>query len=257
MKILIVSPFRESSERVCEWLRSKKVDILFIDLPMDLEHTIRYYIEGKINEGEFWNDYAKLTGLQEPYMVALNYWLEPTLKFLPELKNHIPWLKVHCYGDFDYHLWARKMSEKLLILAYRSRVAERIDVENWREIFREDHELSELMENNIIENILENIEPDFENVIVYRGIPKNLKQHLKKAGYPVELVYLQRYWRPPLNVLSLLFWFFGEEHVSDDQIEKCVSAHLKYLDFILTEENLDKAHTPWTKHLNLRRLPST
>jgi len=250
LSLLVASPFRESSECAGRWLLSYKPAVLFLNLPKELDNSLKTYCKNKITLDEFLRDLALLTGLADPHIAAFEYWWTPLLKAIQ--KVHVVYeIKVKCYGELNHYIKSKKISEEIFYQSYKAKVSS-IDIDKWKTVFQEEYAITKEMAISCIENILGNVKLNRENAVLIRSTLRYISKRAKEKGYTVNHVYLHKYWRPPLAVLQMLFEVYGG-HVSETIIEKCVRAHLKYLDFILTRKNLDDAYKSWSTHLNLRK----
>lgn len=243
---LIVTRFRKTAERVAAWLTKERYQALFLDLPEDLETFVSRHVYEEISLEEFWRSYGYLTGLQEPFINVLRYTLNPILNVLTQLRNRMPELIVYCYEDVRYHLKVCRLSERLLLLEAGERVRRRIKLREWRELLRDELELATVGLRGMVENIVEEAEKHSRNVILYGGLVKPFKSSMEARGFKVEPIYLQHYWRSPLEVLRTILWFQGVDDVPDEVIVRCVKCHLNYLDFVLSSKDIDVAHNKWT-----------
>lgn len=247
---LILTRFRGGAEKVGSWLTRESYEALFLDLPRDLEQFMKAHIDGEASIEDLWRSYGYLTGFQNPFINALKYTVDPILDALVQLQR-IPKHEIYCYQDLEHHIEAKKLSERLLMLETTSKVSSRIAVEDWRTLLRDELECTDAGLRKTIEIIAEGAMSHTRNVILYRGMIKPFKDCMEAEGFTVETVYLQHYWRSPLDVLRVIAWAQGVESISDDVITRCVQHHLSYLDLILSSKNIDTAHEQWT--LEIRR----
>jgi len=243
---LILTRFRETTERVTVWLTKKRYQALFLDLPQDLTTFVRRYVDEEIPLEEFWSSYGYLTGLQEPFVNALRYTLNPILNVLTQLRNRMPGLIVYCYEDLGCHIEDSRLSERLLLLETGERVRRRIKLRAWRDLLRDEYELAAVGLRGMVENIVEEAGKHSRNTILYGGLVKPFKCSMEARGFKVEPIYLQHYWRSPLEVLRTILWVQGVDDVPDEVIMRCIKCHLNYLDFVLSSKDIDTAHGNWT-----------
>ena len=137
------------------------------------------------------------------------------------------------------------------MLETKSRVSSRIAVEEWRTLLRDELECADVGLRKAVENIAEGAMAHARNVVLYRGMVKPFKECMEAEGFSVEAVYFQHYWRSPLEVLRVIAWAQGVENISDDVIARGVQYHLRYLDHVLSSNDVDAAHEKWT--LEIRR----
>ena len=196
---------------------------------------------------ELWKEYRLLTGLEEPYVNALRLSKDIVLDHLLHLKERTRPPKISCYLDLQDHLRAAEVSEKLLLLEAAERVRSRIRGEEWRRLLAEELECSRAGWEKALENLSEALRRSEKNAILYGGVVRPLREHLERDGYRVSLIYLQPYWRSPLDVLRMMVLEHGMDGVSDEIFEECIRKHLRYLDYVVYSEDLDSAHNRWAR----------
>jgi hypothetical protein len=97
-------------------------------------------------------------------------------------------------------------------------------------------------------NIAEEALAHSKSIVVYRGMINPFKNYMEAEGFTVEAVYLQHYWRSPLEVLAIT-WAKGVDNISDDVMAVCVQYHLRYFDHVISSEEKDAAHEKWTPEM--------
>ena len=239
---LILTKFRKGAEKAASWLAMEGYDSLFVDLPRDLGNFLKAHMDGGLSIEGLWRSYGRLTGFQKPFINALRYTVDPILNALTILHHRMPELWIYCYQDLEHHMEAARLSERLLLLETRGRVSGRISVEEWRKLLRDEVvcETSGFVKS--VENIAEEAIDHSRNVILYRGMVKPLKSYMEAKEFKVKALCLQHYWRSPLEVLRTITWTQGVDNVSDDEIRRYVRYHLRYLDYVLSSEDIDAAH---------------
>jgi len=243
--LLILTGLRKAAERAVEWMSRKRFGSVFLDLPEDLTPYVREYMYGRMSQQDLWKNYAYLTGLQQPFVNASRNGVEPILNALPWLKGRMPELEAYCYQDLESHMESCRLSEKVLLMEAVGRVRGKIDVEEWRRILNQELVCVTVGWTRALENIVEVARGVPENVVLYSGFTRPIKERLEEDGFEVKSVYLQHYWRSPLDVLRAMAWLRGVENVSCGLILECVKRHLKYLDYVIFSEDLDTAHARW------------
>ena len=243
---LILTRFREGAKKVASWLTKKSYESLFLDLPKELEKFLSVHIEGEAFVEDLWRSYSYLTGFQEPFINAMRYTVDPILDALAQFRSRLHELKVYCYQDLEYYMEARKLSERLLILETKSKMSSRIGVEEWRRLLRDEVEGETSGFVKSVENIAEEAIAHPKSVVLYQGTVKPFKNYMESEGFTVETIYLQHYWRSPLEALRVIARTQGVDHIPDDVIARCVQHHLRYIDYVLSSEDIDAAHEKWT-----------
>ena len=243
--LITLTGLREAAERAVVWMSGKSFESIFLDLPEDLSPYVRAYMDGNMTQQKLWKNYAYLTGLQQPFVNALRYGVEPILNALPRLKDRKPRLEAYCYQDLKSHMESCSLSEKVLLMETVGRVRGKVDVEEWRRVLNQELECVTVGLTRALENIVEGARENPENVVLYSGFTRLFKKRLEEDGFQVKPIHLQHYWRPPLDVLRAIAWLRGVENVSSDLILGCVKSHLRYLDYVISSEDIDTAHARW------------
>jgi len=242
---LIITRFSKASSMAAAWLSRKRYQALFLDLPEDLTSFVRKYMGEEISEVELWRSYGYLTGLQEPFINVMRYRMNHIIDVLPRLKYKMPELEVYCYLDLKCHIEASRLSEKLLLLETRERVRKGIKISEWRELMHDEKELARVGLRRTIENISEVVKKYSKSTVLYGSFIKPFKDCMKSKGFIVEPIYLQHYWRSPLDILRIMIWIRGVEYIQDEMFTRCVKGYLKYLDYVISSDDIDVAHDKW------------
>lgn len=242
---LVLTKLRKTTERAIEWLAKGNYKILFLALPEDMTNFVNHYMVGEVSREELWQSYIYLTGLQDPYVNALRYTVDPLLDALHQLKKSIPRLEVYCYHDLEIHMDAHSLLEKSLLLETSERARRRIKISAWRDLFEEQLELTAKGFRRIIENISFHAERNPWTVVLYGGVIESFKRGMEAIGFKVKIIHLHNYWRSPLEVLERMAQHWGIHNLSDDAIARCVEDHMRYLDYVLSSQDIDLAHEKW------------
>jgi hypothetical protein len=247
ISVLVFTGFRAAAERAAQRLRTMEFEGLLLNLPEEMEGFLKSYINGRMDLEELLKSYRYLTGSSQPFVNALRYRMEPLLTALPILGERRRGLMVECYQDLESSISSRNLSERLLLLEAAERIRGRISVTKWRDLLREEIRYAEERWLRERENIVEKAGRHPRSLVLYGGSPKALKEYLERRGFSVNVVFTQRYWRPPLEVLRMIASLRGVEELCDRVISDCVQRHLQYLDYILLSGNIDEAHEKWTR----------
>ncbi|WXG40605.1 MAG: hypothetical protein WED07_07390 [Candidatus Freyarchaeum deiterrae] len=247
--LIVASRFRSSSEHASLLLENLGFDSIFFSLPEELGESLNLYSVGDISEDEFWNDYTTLTGLSTPFANALRYKLGPLINKLPSIKLEHDF-EIYCFENLQQHIRLKGLTERQLLLEFKSRATGKLDADEWRIILREELETGKKLEEKIAENILEKAMNHKNPVVICAGFAfvKNLKSMLL-PNYEVRVICLEHYWKPPLDVLKTLFASKGIDKIPYNIVMLCIKNHLKYLNYILHYDNVDTAHTIWSEEL--------
>ncbi|MFX0107504.1 MAG: hypothetical protein ACFE7R_04405 [Candidatus Hodarchaeota archaeon] len=242
---LVLTKLRTTTERAFEWLTKSRFQTLFLHLPEDMTNFVDEYLEREMSKEDLWQSYSDLTGLQEPYINALRYRMDPLLETISQLKGSIPRLEVYCYQDLRVHIDAHSLSERFLLLETSERVRSKIRISDWRELLEKQLELGTRELDRVAENISLHAEHHPWNVILYDGTLKPFKTIMESMGFMVKIIHLHNYWRSPLEVLAKMARTWGVDNLPDRLIMICIENHLRYLDYVLSFQNIDSAHDRW------------
>ncbi|MFX0135052.1 MAG: hypothetical protein ACFFDN_15530 [Candidatus Hodarchaeota archaeon] len=246
--LLYLTKLRISSYNLCNYLKCfpDNCKALFLDFPTDLEGSIEKYFYREISVKKLWNYFQELTDLKEPYINALKYAMNPILEYLPDFLDKVSNLKLYCYQDLYFFKNNMDLNEKYLLLTYRVKATNKIEIPEWRNLLYDEVETGKAYYLKNLSYILRNLNENGGNIIIFRNFIKKLRDELlriKKSK--LKTIYLMNYWRSPLEYL--LFQVFLKNKVSDNLIKICVKEHVRYIDFILTSNSLDDAHLKWSK----------
>lgn len=244
---LLTPSFHDTTRRVADWLSHNRMEALFLSLPEEMSKFLEPLAKNETTRGEFWQSYRFLTGLQEPFVRAAIRRLDSVLDILPEKLEENPDLHLHCYVDLKTEIRETKISEELILHEFRGRATGRVQVSRWRELFSRELEVTKESTEGSLDRIAADASEHKQSTVVYGGAGGELKKNLEKQGFKVELVYLKKYWRPPLDVLRHLIWLKGLEKVTDDEIREWVEKHLDYLDIILRSASAEEAYARWSE----------
>ena len=239
---LIYSGFKKAAVRAVEWLDKLEYESILLDLPEDFTSDVKGYMDEELSLQELWRSYRYLTGFKQPYVNALKYHIGAVLKALRWLKVKIPDLEVYCYLDLKSHLEHNRLIENVILLETVERVHSRIKVDEWRTLLSEEYKCSVKAWIQAMENLDECLRIYEESVILYSGFVRSFMEYLRKECFKFKTIHLQHYWRPPLEALRMLMWMKGLDGVPDDVIISSVKNQLKYLDYVLSSDNIDEAH---------------
>jgi len=241
--LMVASRFRSSSERASLLLENLDFDAIFLSFPEELSESLNLYSMGKMTEEEFWCDYTALTGLSAPFANFLRYKLEPILNKLPLIKDKHDF-DIYCFEDLRNHVQLKGFIERQLLLEFKSRATGKLYTDEWRTLIREQLAAGKILEEKIAETIQEKSMNHKNSLIIYAGFAKTLKKRLR-SKYNVKVICLENYWKPPLDVLKTLLALKGVDKIPDNLINLCIKQHLKYLDYVLLNDDVDTAHSIW------------
>ncbi|MEM3587065.1 MAG: hypothetical protein QXO71_07095, partial [Candidatus Jordarchaeaceae archaeon] len=117
--------------------------------------------------------------------------------------------------------------------------------DEWRTLIREELENGKLLEEKVVETVQEKAKNHKNSVVICTIFIKNLKKRL--SAYSVKVICLENYWKPPLEILKTISASKGIDKIPDNIINLCIKQHLNYLNYVLLYENVDTAHSVWSK----------
>ena len=243
LDVLLTLGFKRIYEKASDWLRKINWDLLFLDLPNELEPFIKAYVKGKINEDMFWKNCITLTGLEEPFIKSLKLRYHSVLNSIKEIRENSR--KIYCYRDLESYIKQSKIIEKILLLELRHRIGRKLEIKEWTNLLLEEKKISKKSWYQATENIIEEAEENTRNVILYEGSLESVKR-LKKGSNKVKIIILENYWKSPLDMLRTILWKYGFAHISDEKIIHYLNLQQKYLDLIIYSKDVDEAHQIWT-----------
>ncbi len=205
-----------SASRAAAWLRENRPTELFLELPPACEDYLRVadYTEAlnlMVEDG--------LLTPEEAGMLRL----EPLLRAAEGCR-------IHCYLDPLHQLAKREFLQDVLLLSLRARVSGRVDVERWR---------------SAAGRLLKAEERAGEREAAYiaskctrRGACINLSESacrvLERRGIPVRTHVLAEASKPVDILLGLLRKERSGSSVPDEELERCIRAHLRFLELVET-----------------------
>ena len=248
LTILLTLGFKKAYERASNWIRKTPWNSLFLDLPIESETFVNAYAEGKLDEGEFWNNFILLTGLSKPFINSLKLRFQPILNCIKDTCAGEK--EIHCYLDLMSYIKEKKILEKILFLELRYRLTKKLDLKEWKKTLFKEMKNWEGSWPLAVERILEESVRKYDNtnanIILYRGSLKSIK-YLKRPNNEIEIILLDNYWKSPLDILRTILWKYGFDNTPDEKIEQCLKFQKNYLDLVIHSKDNDEAHDTWTK----------
>jgi len=252
MTVLPIPGHRSSVEDATEWLERSKCDAILLSLPEDLEQFVQGYAQGTVSEDELWNSYQLMTGISRPLVNSLRSRLKPLTIYLSNVPDGRR-ISLYCYEDLASHVESGRFAEKSLLLSYRARVRHDIDLEEWRKALLEESQVAQSTWQRSIENLFDKATQNRENAVFYEGLIGPLTKQLRELGISVKIAYMSTYWRPPLDVLRVMMRLKGPSELTDDNIRNAVELHMKYLDIVISSDDLDESQKKWANAVSFRR----
>ncbi|MHA1607871.1 MAG: hypothetical protein ACTSWP_10115 [Candidatus Freyarchaeota archaeon] len=246
--ILVVPGFLTASKYASSTISELFFDAFFLNLPEELNETLRLFLKGEIDEDEVWQDYASLTESSEPVVHATRRWFSPMLNALRKRFKEKAF-DLYCYEEAQKHKEANQLLEEQLYLEFKCKVTGKLFLDEWKHIIKKCLDANN--KSSISRKIIVNVN-DYSSVcILSRGRVRAFRQNL--GGRKVKIKYMYHYWRPPLESLLILSSIYDIDKMPEEIFKDCIKQHLNYVEFILQAESLDSAHEKWVKSLSLRR----
>jgi len=249
--VLPVLGNRRSVENATGWLGQSKYDALLLGLPQDLENFVQSYARGEASEDELWNSYQIMTGASRPLVNSLRSKFKPLLKYLSD-KTSRQEIDIYCYDDLATHIQSGNLAEKVLLLSFRGRVCRDLNLEKWRRILLEELRAMQSTWKESVENLVEKLTVNIENMVLYEGLIGPLVKQLQKCGLSVKVARVPTHWRSPLDALRTALWLRGESYLTDENIKTAVELHMKYLETVISSDDLDESERKWSDAVSFR-----
>ncbi len=250
--VFSIQGHRKSVETAIRWLEQSKHDAVLLGLPQDLEHFVQAYALGEISEDELWNSYQLMTGLLRPLADSFRSKLKPLLKYL-STSAHKRKAEVYCYDDLATHVHSGKFAERILLLSYRGRVCSDIDLEEWRQTLVDELRIAQSTWKRSVEDLVEKTFQNVENAIFYEGLLGPLVKYLRQSGVSIRAVHMLSYWRAPLDALRTAASLRGDAYLTEENIRRAVELHMKYLDTVISSDDLDESEKKWAQMASFRK----
>lgn len=225
--ILIVPNLRNSYEKTAMMIKNSFYDMIFLNLPRNLQSLISKYYYGKINFNEFIEKLKIL--LPEPKNTWI-YLFEPILKIINEISTEI-----YCYlENFEEIL---ENSIEITILTLKANITGKIKLEEWLKIIKP------LSLNSSIEFIA--YKAKGKCLCISNLFGWKIAHKIKKYGHEVYLKCVESFYRlKPLETLTLLL---EKSKINPEIAEYLIKEHIKFInEYVLKSNNLDEAYLLWS-----------
>ena len=139
---LISTPkLRRSHEKTAQYLGRLKYEALFLNFSRELEEYIRLLAEG-LPYSHVIAEIRRNRLIPEAVVGNWEYYAEPILKKIENLKNAKPNVSLHCYGMPAYEHISAQLSVKIALQTFRSMTTGKVDVKAWRSLLEEEVKIS-------------------------------------------------------------------------------------------------------------------
>ncbi|RLI05730.1 hypothetical protein DRO26_01405 [Candidatus Bathyarchaeota archaeon] len=244
--ILAFPKLRSSYVKAAQTLKKKSCEALFLMFSRWLEEPVRVLAEG-LPYKYVMDEVKKQKLIPEP-VGAWEYYAEPILKTLSQIKQQNPNLDIYCYGNPSYESFSNETAFKLVTLTFRALAIGKISVKEWKKVLLEELKLSlESLEDEaeFIASVADNYK---KSLCICELSGKSFKEKIAEKKINTKLEYLDvPYKFTPLETLKneLLNELEGEP-CPDEKIEELIRCHLNYIKkYLLLSNNPDDAYFKW------------
>ena len=239
--VLIVPSLRSSAEKAAEILADFRYDMIFLNLPMNLQSLISEYISRSISLQELISKIGRMKLIPE----SITSWLylnEPLLKILGRMDKPI---KAYCYVDVNYYHVLFEAAVRIARLTFKTNVTGRIDVNEWISVLRE-HIRPEAMKQ---EAEFISLKARGDSICIAGLSGWRMARILRGFGHKVKVRSAEKlYLFKPLEILEALM---ERRNLTHKVAEELIREHARFIrDYVLTFKNLDRAYYSW---INERR----
>jgi len=239
--VLIVPGLRSSAAKAARILADFGYDVIFLNLPMNLQPLISDYTSGSISLRELISKVEKLRLIPE----SITSWLylnEPLLKILGRIDKPI---RAHCYVDADYYHMLIEASVRIARLTFKVNVTDRIDVDEWIGVLKK-HIRPEAAEQ---EAEFISLKAGGDSICITGLSGWRIAKILREFGHEVKVRSAERqYLFKPLEILEALM---ESGNLTRKVAEELIREHARFIrDYVLTSQSLDKAYYSWINTRN-------
>lgn len=228
-----------SKSKAVDILKKGGYDCLFLDFGRNQESFIRSIAEGADPHAAV--ALMKDLGLvKEPEETQAYRAAQPLFECLPSLDVRAP--RIYCYKEDATLVLSRDIAVQILLLTVKARVG-KIKAEEWKEVLKEDlfheQEAAEVEASYIAERA------GTRNICM--GASEVLVSSLAGSGFHVTELVLDQPCKP-LDMLAekLKRELLLGECVPDEEVERLVKEHVRFVDLIL-ELGYDEAYKTWSR----------
>lgn len=215
-------------------------DTILLNLYEELEEEVRLLVNGKIGFEEFMNNISRNKIIPQP-VESWFYPIEPIIRALQRVKKAKN-LEIHCYRDLNCGRKLHEISTEILILTAKSKIFKKINFKDWKRIL----ELRIMLKRKMLEIEANKVHSRIKGLsLCIAGLyGRKLGEILSKMGRKVEIEeVMEEYYLTPLEELEVKL---ERGFIDDDEIERYVKEHLKYIEnYVLNSENIDEAYFKW------------
>jgi len=236
--ILVKPPSSKAAIEAVEKLRCLRPQALLLNLPENINDLIL-----ELASGESFQEFVKEAERKLPKPASA--WLkeyEPILKEIPSFGGT---LDVICYIDPASFKKSAEKSIELAILAAKSIITGRIEVDKWLKILKSEVEAYEKTIEKEADKIAD-LSKNYERPICISDFTaKQIKEKLKERGIDPWIQYLgQPYHFTPLEILKRTMM---KREVSKEEAEALIREHLRFIQEYIYRKPFPKAVDEWSR----------
>ncbi|MEM2727162.1 MAG: hypothetical protein QXV61_02775 [Archaeoglobaceae archaeon] len=197
-------------EKVLEFLDEYEIDAVFLDLPSSFEP---YFAKKLLPPADV--SYTQDLRASEP--IIQYCWIK-----------NIP---IYCYLDDKVSVDQRDIQIELARLVLRSKITNRIDLPEWKNLIFKDIHLRESSGEFIAMKISENA----GNKNACLNLTPEVENYLKEGGFEVERIQLYEFQRPIDKLYNLALSEMKGEKISNEIYLDLIKKHLAFMDTVVEE----------------------
>jgi len=235
--VLIVPSLRSSAVKASRILADSEYDVIFLNLPRNLQSLISEYTSGSISLQELISRIESMRLIPE----SISSWLYFNEPLLSMLRRTIKPIKAYCYVDVDYYHVLIEAAVRIARLTYKANVTGRIDVNEWICVLKGHIRRTEIMEQ---EAEFISLKARGDSLCITGLSGWRMARILREFGHEVKVKSVERlYLFRPLEILEALM---ESGNLNHRVAEELIREHVRFVrDYVLTSENLDKAYYLW------------
>lgn len=243
---------RISSEKAANLLRVSDCDVLYLNIPRELNWLVDDLAYGAPYE-QFIEEVKRLNIIREP-IAKWEYKLKPILLEIRGVKLRRPGLEIICYRKNDLENLSTEIAEEIATLILRTSISGRANVREWRNIIsRIVNDVASLADNEcnyILRTWMESY-CGRKTICLVDYPARRLLRRARELGIKAALrCIFTPYIFTPLEVLIREFIIASKRgvNIDDEKIEKLVKMHVDFIrNYILLSDCYDEAYFKWLK----------
>lgn len=234
LTIIVKPPLRKSSLRAVDMIRSLDVERLLIPLPTAMQDLALEAREGEAYDSMM--EKAIRRGILTEEYRSVFYDMEPIINYLKDLPKGVD---VVCYKEDDMFKLKVNIATELAIMALKSFIKGRIEVNKWlKKVYEEAERESEALE--IEAKRVARLSVGRESLCIAGFEGKDIKK-VTKLYVQTFLMYVEPYVFTPLETLRRIMAVKGM--VDEEYAKELIQSHLRYIrECVLISEDLDQAY---------------